>query len=73
VSLAKIAKEAKGCLAEKRDDKTKAPYFGFTAKEREALLAFLKTDFASLTRHSPIEFAARETRLLNCTGMSRTN
>jgi hypothetical protein len=30
------------------------------------LQAFLKTDRTSLSRHSPIEFAARETRLLNC-------
>ena len=67
VSLAKLAKEAKGCLAEKRDDKSKAPDFAFTVKEREALVAFVKTDFSSLSRHAPLEFAARETRLLNCT------
>ena len=67
VSLAKLAKAAKGCLAEKREAKSKAPDFGFSAKEREALLAFVKTDFASLSRHSPLEFASRETRLLNCT------
>ncbi len=64
--LAKLAKEAKGCLAEKRDGKSKAPDFAFNAKEREALLAFVKTDFASLSRHSPLEFVSRETRLLNC-------
>ena len=64
--LAKLAKEAKGCLAEKRAAKSKAPDFAFNAREREALLAFVKTDFASLSRHSPLEFAARETRLLNC-------
>jgi len=67
VSLTKVAKVAKGCLAEKRDEKSKAPDFTFTAREREALLAFTKTDFASLSRHSPLEFAARETRLLSCT------
>ena len=67
MSLAKVTKEAKGCLAEKRDDQSKAPDFAFTAKEREALLAFVMTDFASLSRHAPLEFAARETRLLNCT------
>jgi cytochrome c peroxidase len=66
VSLAKLAKEAKGCLAEKRDEKSRAPDFAFNAKEREALLAFVETDFASLSRHSPLEFASRETRLLNC-------
>ena len=66
MSLAKLAKEAKGCLAEKRDEKSKAPDFAFNAREREALLAFVKTDFSSLSRHSPLEFASRETRLLNC-------
>jgi cytochrome c553/cytochrome c1 len=64
--LAKIPGGMKGCLAEKHSDDSKAPDFGFTAAERMALSAFLKTDRASLTRHSPIEFAARETRLLNC-------
>jgi hypothetical protein len=65
-SLAKMAKEMKGCLAEKRAENSKAPDFAFNTTEREALLAFVKTDFASLSRHSPLEFAARETRLLNC-------
>ena len=64
--LSKLAKEPKGCLAEKRDAQSKAPDFAFSAKEREALAAFVKTDFASLARHSPLEFAARETRLLSC-------
>jgi cytochrome c553 len=65
-ALAKLVKEPKGCLAEKRDEKSLAPDFALTAREREALLAFTKTDFASLSRHSPLEFAARETRLLSC-------
>jgi cytochrome c551/c552 len=64
--LAKIAKEAKGCLAEKHDEKSKAPDFGFDAIQRQALLAFVKTDLSSLLRHSQIEFAARETRTLQC-------
>ena len=63
--LARIAQEAKGCLAEK--PQTNAPDFHFTARERDALVAFLKSDLNSLSRHSPLEFAARETRLLNCT------
>jgi mono/diheme cytochrome c family protein len=66
-ALIKLAKEPKGCLAEKRDDQSKAPDYAFNTKEREALAAFVKTDFASLSRHSPLEFAARETRLLSCT------
>ncbi|HTD68571.1 MAG TPA: cytochrome c [Candidatus Limnocylindria bacterium] len=65
--LAKLTKESKGCLAEKRDEKSKAPDFTFSGSEREALLAFVKTDFASISRHAPMEFAARETRLLKCT------
>ena len=66
LSLAKIAKEAKGCLAEKREAASTAPDFELTATERDALTAFIKTDLASLTRHSPMEFAARQMRLLNC-------
>ena len=67
IALAKVAKEPKGCLAEKHDESSKTPDFALTAIEREALLAFLKTDLASLSRPAPVEFAARETRLLNCT------
>jgi mono/diheme cytochrome c family protein len=66
MSLAKVVKDAKGCLAEKRDDKSKAPDFAFSVKEREALATFLKTGVDSLSRHSPLEFASREMRLLNC-------
>jgi mono/diheme cytochrome c family protein len=65
-ALAKVSKDSKGCLAEKRDAKSRAPDFGFTGREREALLAFVKTDFSSLSRHAPMEFALRETRLLSC-------
>jgi mono/diheme cytochrome c family protein len=64
--LAKIAKEAKGCLADKHDEKSKSPNFQFEPRDRAALLAFIQTDFASLSRHSPIAFAQRETRLLQC-------
>ena len=66
-ALAKLRPEAKGCLAVKHGASSKAPDFAFTPKEREASLAFLQADRASLTRHSPLEFATRETRLLNCT------
>lgn len=66
VSLAKLAKEAKGCLTESRDDRSKAPDFAFNGEEREALITFLKTGVDSLSRHSPLEFASREMRLLNC-------
>jgi cytochrome c553 len=66
-ALAKLSPEAKGCLAERPVASSKAPDFAFTPKERAALLAFLRADRASLARHSPLEFATRETRLLNCT------
>ena len=65
--LAKLGKQARGCLAESRDSSSPAPDFAFSAAERAALLAFIKTDFASLSRHAPVEFAAREARLLQCT------
>ena len=65
-SLAKIADEFRGCLAEKHTAESKAPDFGFSADERAALSAFLKTDRKAISRHSPIEFASRQTRLLNC-------
>lgn len=65
-ALAKLAKDAKGCLAEQQPDTSKAARFGFSAEQRAALVAFLKTDLSSLSRHSPIEFASRETRLLQC-------
>jgi mono/diheme cytochrome c family protein len=66
MNLVTIAKEAKGCLADKRDEKSSSPDFSFDAKQREALLSFIKTDLASLSRHSPMEFAARETRVIQC-------
>ena len=53
-----------GCLA--AEAKGKAPDFGFSAEERTALQAFGRTDRQSLMRHAPIEFAERQTRLLNC-------
>jgi cytochrome c1 len=53
-----------GCLADKPAGR--APFFGFTAAEREALQAFAAADRAALTRHVPAEFAGRQTRVLNC-------
>jgi mono/diheme cytochrome c family protein len=60
------AKWNQGCLAASPGDDSKAPDFGFTGVEREALRAFGATDRVSLTRHVPAEFAERQTRLLNC-------
>ena len=59
-------KWTEGCLADKQGDDSKAPQFYFSAAEREALQAFAATDRASLTRHVPIEFAKRQSRLLRC-------
>jgi mono/diheme cytochrome c family protein len=55
-----------GCLAESPKPDSKAPFFAFTVAEREALQAFAATDRSSLSRHVPVEFAERQTRLANC-------
>ncbi|MBI3877231.1 MAG: c-type cytochrome, partial [Verrucomicrobia bacterium] len=55
-----------GCLVSNEENAGKAPFFAFTAAEREALLAFAATSLSSLSRHSPVEFAERQTRLANC-------
>lgn len=55
-----------GCLAPEDKPDAKAPFYKFTVEEREALAAFAATDRASLTRHAPMEHAARQSRLLNC-------
>ena len=46
----------------------KAPYFAFSPEERDALKAFGQSDKQSLSRHVPLEFSSRQTRLLNCAG-----
>jgi len=60
------AKWQLGCLAAEAKPESKAPQFGFTTEEREALQALGRTDRASLARHVPAEFAERQTRALNC-------
>lgn len=64
-ALAELADFTKGCVAEAAS--AKAPFFAFTADQRAALQAFAATDRSSLTRHVPAEFAARQTKALNCT------
>ena len=58
-----ISAGAKGCLAEKPE---KAPHFGFSAAQREAVLAFLKTDLLSLKQDTFADFAERQIRHNNC-------
>jgi mono/diheme cytochrome c family protein len=67
-SLAELTpdKWKRGCLADKPGEDSPAPRFYFSAAEREALEAFASTDRASLTRHVPLEFAERQSRLLRC-------
>lgn len=63
-ALAEVADFTKGCVAEAPSGK--APFFAFNADQRAALQAFAATDRASLSRHVPTEFAARQTKSLNC-------
>lgn len=55
-----------GCMAEKPEADSKAPRYDFGPAERAAFAAFAAGDRASLRRSVPSEFAARETRNLNC-------
>jgi mono/diheme cytochrome c family protein len=66
--LAELAAAAfqKGCLAESPAPDSKAPFFAFNAAERAALQEFAATDRASLARHAPAEFAARQVKNLQC-------
>ncbi len=61
----KTADFDKGCISGKATGK--APFFAFSAGQRDALKAFAATDRSSLTRHVPAEFAERQIRSLNCT------
>ena len=65
--LAKVlAAGPKGCLAPAGTGRAQAPDFGLAPAQREALLAFLATDLASLKQDTPAEFAERQVRNLNC-------
>ena len=55
-----------GCLLESPTGQASAPAFAFSKDEVAALQSFLATDRASLSRHVPVEFIERQTRLLNC-------
>jgi mono/diheme cytochrome c family protein len=70
--FAKLAAAAKSdrSKATKRDCLGATPFadYSFTAEEKSALGAFIARGEESLARHVPAEFAARQTRDLNCTG-----
>jgi mono/diheme cytochrome c family protein len=57
----------RGCVAESLADHGGAPDFGFTQSQLEAVRAFAGTDWQSLLHDSPVEFAERQVRQLNCT------
>jgi len=57
----------KGCLAADDAGRGKAPDFGFTPEQREALLTFAAGGFDSLKQDSPAEFAERQIANLRCT------
>lgn len=63
-ALAAVVKSTGGCLAEAPG---KAPDFGFTAPQRAALTAFLKTDLGSLKQDTFADFATRQIHRMNCT------
>ena len=67
-SLAELKPERlqSGCLIESPAGQAGAPAFAFTKEAAASLQSFLATDRASLTRHAPVEFTERQTRLLNC-------
>lgn len=57
----------KGCLAEDDAGRGKAPDFGFTPEQREALKAFAAVGFDSLKQDASVEFATRQMANLRCT------
>ncbi len=67
-ALAAIAKEGwvKGCMAANEAVRGKAPDFGLSAGQRDALLAFAATDRSSLKREALPEFAERQITELRC-------
>jgi mono/diheme cytochrome c family protein len=57
----------KGCLAPDASARGKAPDFGFTPEQRDALQAFGASGFDSLKQDSRMEFAERQISNLRCT------
>ena len=57
---------SKGCLAADPAARGKAPDFGFTPAQRDALLAFAALDWSSLKQDAFPEFAERQIKNLRC-------
>jgi mono/diheme cytochrome c family protein len=55
-----------GCMAADSDKRGNAPDFGLTEPQLTALRRFAKTDWTSLNIDSPVEFAERQIRSVNC-------
>ena len=55
-----------GCMAETAGGNNIAPDFNMTAVQRKALQDFSASDWKSLDRYVPVEFAARQFDTLNC-------
>lgn len=68
--LAKLTAESwtRGCLAPGGSTNSTAPHFGFSDAQRAALRRFGTAHLASLQRHVPTDFAARQVKNLNCVG-----
>ena len=60
-----------GCMAPNADARGKAPDFGLTDAQRNALLAFAATDRSSLARETPAEFSARQVAAMRCSACTR--
>lgn len=66
-----MADRTRGCLADGAGARGRAPDFGWTEPQRQALRAFLAGDRSSLGRESLPEFAARQFRTLRCAACHR--
>jgi mono/diheme cytochrome c family protein len=57
----------RGCLADGKDGRGKAPDFAFSDVQRLGLRTFLSSGGKSLTLDPPAEFSSRQVKLLQCT------
>jgi mono/diheme cytochrome c family protein len=64
--VAQPARQQAGCLAEAREKRGRAPDFGFTKEEREALRAFLREGLTGAGSPAPTHAARRDLQRFNC-------